>query len=128
MFKQPDHPKLVLIIFSRSGPSWEIFVSSSPHRYLHSGSLNDGVQELVVLCHLLGGNNFWLASVALIVIQEGDKGCRSKRRHSDTQPGRTHDVKLLITCLSATQSYRMTIMKTTKQTKLRSECLLCKVL
>lgn len=58
------------------------FISKLHHRYLHGGSLNDGVQELVVLCHLLRCDNFWLTGVTLVVIQQGDKSCRHKHRCS----------------------------------------------
>lgn len=59
-----------------------------PHRYLHSGSLNDGVQELVVLGHLLGGHDLWLTGVTLIVVQQRDKGCRHKhKQHAEVVYG-----------------------------------------
>lgn len=37
--------------------------------YLHSLSLNDGVEEFVVLYHLLWSYNFWLTGVTFVVIQ-----------------------------------------------------------
>lgn len=62
------------------------FISSPSHnRYLHGRRLYDGVEELVVLCHLFGSDNLRLAGVALIVIQQGDKSCRHK--HADLRSG-----------------------------------------
>lgn len=37
--------------------------------YLHGGRVDDGVQELVVLGHLLWSDDLGLASVALVVVQ-----------------------------------------------------------
>lgn len=35
----------------------------------------------MVLCHFLRSYNFWLTGVTLIVIQQGDKGCKDQQRH-----------------------------------------------
>lgn len=64
---------------------WEGLFQKTLLWYLHRGSLNDGVQELVVLCHLLGSYNFWLAGVTDIVIQQGDEGCRNKHKGSSNR-------------------------------------------
>lgn len=88
------------------------FTSKGPHRYLHSRSLNDGVQELVVLCHLLGGDNFWFTSVTLIVIQQRDESCRHKQRCSSKSDFVPSGIKYgvifskQVICLGAVQSYK----------------------
>lgn len=54
---------------------WIIFPN-----YLHSLSLNDGVEEFVVLCHLLRSYNFWLTGVTFVVIQQGNKSCGGEKK------------------------------------------------
>lgn len=59
---------LLLYVIAKHMPEIPDFWIIFPN-YLHSLSLNDGVEEFVVLCHLLRSYNFWLTGVTFVVIQ-----------------------------------------------------------
>lgn len=57
-------------VFVNDGATWTWSgeKSSRGGAHLHGGGVDNGVEELVILCHLLGSDNLRLTSVTHIVV------------------------------------------------------------